>query len=599
MHNETNARVCWWFSFIFLCGIIACCISGLAVASRFGKYIKVTKCAYERIYYDSEFGQLTDSSPKWEGFQYNSEKLKKLRDTISNITNIPQSKNDKNSDSDETSPTISPSDSSSDIQKNINDIKEKMEKLISHCREISENHCGRKNIYLSENGSCGNILIFEYNKPDNPSSIVGRFQNELNNLNNLLRLMINQYEEIEESVGILSDFGDIFIDELNTSANNFDLISQDLKNYKSGYLDEVDHYAKIAKGWGYILVIIYLSLLCFFSVCGCILLLVYSYLTNQGNLGTLMHIIWNLIHFFSISFFIYGAAFGMLYNGLRDLIAYNEFLFGENLKPNITTYLLPRNESKVFLDFCLTEEKAEFTDVVDEFLSENLDSVYTNYINLNETLKKINVTNVRILKDFKKDNSGCCKEGGLRNNEDSYFSSEPVESEYEESESVESTEPTSDSSYNYNITLPIEVLDNLVNLTKKVLEKYKDLFVFDFGETITRRLSLLTSFDCGFLKNDLKLIYNSLYDLSIESRILCVLSCCIGFFGEILVHFYLLSMYHYDTEIFKEGSLSMNRSKNRQNQSEKSELNSRNEFLSKNNPYGIKKLNKKLDQEYH
>ena len=35
LHNETNARVCWWFSFIFLCGIIACCISGLAVASRF------------------------------------------------------------------------------------------------------------------------------------------------------------------------------------------------------------------------------------------------------------------------------------------------------------------------------------------------------------------------------------------------------------------------------------------------------------------------------------------------------------------------------------------------------------------------------------
>lgn len=601
MHNETNARVCWWFSFIFLCGIIACCISGLTVVVRFGKYIKVTKCTYERIYYDSEFGQLMDSSSKWEGLYNNSVKLSKLRDTVKNIT---KSKNNKNSNSGVTSPTVSPSDSdsSSDIQININEFEEKKKKieeeLISDCRDKSDG----KNLHVYENDMCSDTLFFDYNNPDNPSSIVGRFQNELNNV---LRLIINQYEEIEESVEILSDYGDIFYDELNTSANNFDLIRQDLKNYKSGYLDEVDHYAKIAKGWGYILVIIYLSFLCFFSVCGCILLLVYSYLTNQGNLGTLMHIIWNLIHFFSISFFIYGAAFGMLYNGLRDLIAYNKFLFGENLEPNKTTYLLPRNESKGFLYNCLTGKKAEFIDGVEDFLSETLDSVYTNYVNWNETLKKVNITkNDRIPNNFNKVYKVCCKDGGLRNNEDSYFPSEEEFSDFDEStepvESIESTsDSSSDSSNNYNISLPIEMIDELVKLINDAFEKLKDLFVFDFGDTNTRRLSLLTSFDCGFLNNDLNLIYNSLYDLSVESRILCVLSCCIGFFGEILVHFYLLSMYHYDTEIFKEGSLEFNRSKNRQNQNEKSELNSRNEFMSKTNPFGMKKLNKKLDEQYH
>ena len=119
-----------------MCGIIVCCISGLTVVSRFGKYIKVTKCTYERIYYDSEFGQLKDSSSKWEGLKYNTTKLSKFSDTVNNI---PQS-NDKNSNSDETS-TVNPSDSSSDNQININVNKEKnkkMEELISKCRDISE-----------------------------------------------------------------------------------------------------------------------------------------------------------------------------------------------------------------------------------------------------------------------------------------------------------------------------------------------------------------------------------------------------------------------------------------------------------------------------
>ena len=578
-----------------MCGIFACCISGLVVVSRFGKYIKVTKCTYERVYYDSEFGQLTDSSLKWEGLQNNSLKLSNLKKTVNNIKNISESENDKNSNSNEISPPISSSDSSSEIQINFNDLEKKkqMEDLKGNCRDISEKYCEGKNLYIFENNKCSDNIFFDYNKPDNPNSIVGQFEKELNNI---LNLAINQYEEIEESVEIISDFGDIFYEELNTSVNKFNLISNDLKNYKEGYLDKVEYYSKIAQGWGYILVIIYLSLLCFFSVCGCILLLVYSYLTNQGNLGTLMHIIWNAMHFFSISFFIYGAAFGMLYNGLRDLIAYNKFLFGENLKSN-TTYLLPKNESKNFLDFCLTEENAEFTDVVDDLLSETLNSVYTNYVNMNESLKKVNITKTdTILKGFKKGYIVCCNDGGLRNLEEWDSSNEDEES----SELEESGETTSDSSFTQYIPLSIDLINELVNLINKVLEKFKDLLVLDFGDTSTRRLSLLTSFDCGFLKNDLKLIYNSLYDLSVESRILCVLSCCIGFFGEILVHFYLLSMYHYDTGIFKEGSLSMKRIRNQQNEIEKSvDVNSRNEFMNKMNPSHMKRANKRLDEKYH
>lgn len=48
-HNPTNIGVFWWMSFLGLCGILACCISGFITSISFGNKIKVTKCAYERI----------------------------------------------------------------------------------------------------------------------------------------------------------------------------------------------------------------------------------------------------------------------------------------------------------------------------------------------------------------------------------------------------------------------------------------------------------------------------------------------------------------------------------------------------------------------
>ena len=60
-------RIFWWFSFLFLCGLIACGISGLVTTGKFGKLVRAVQCAYERIYYDSQYGQLKDTFPRWEG----------------------------------------------------------------------------------------------------------------------------------------------------------------------------------------------------------------------------------------------------------------------------------------------------------------------------------------------------------------------------------------------------------------------------------------------------------------------------------------------------------------------------------------------------
>ena len=54
-------------SFIFFCGIFACCVSGLFTAHRYGYSLNGARCAYERIYYDLKNGQLKLDSPRFDG----------------------------------------------------------------------------------------------------------------------------------------------------------------------------------------------------------------------------------------------------------------------------------------------------------------------------------------------------------------------------------------------------------------------------------------------------------------------------------------------------------------------------------------------------
>ena len=63
-------------------GILACCISGFVTANRFGFAIDGSYCSFERFYYDSKFGQLKDTYPKWEGFTKMKENLKSLEDFV-------------------------------------------------------------------------------------------------------------------------------------------------------------------------------------------------------------------------------------------------------------------------------------------------------------------------------------------------------------------------------------------------------------------------------------------------------------------------------------------------------------------------------------
>ena len=83
LHNPINKRITWWMSFIFLLGILACCIAGCVSVNRFGFALEGARCALDRIYYDSVNGQLNQIDgvePKWKGFTNLIQILKKFYD---------------------------------------------------------------------------------------------------------------------------------------------------------------------------------------------------------------------------------------------------------------------------------------------------------------------------------------------------------------------------------------------------------------------------------------------------------------------------------------------------------------------------------------
>ena len=82
----SNKIFVWWLSFIFLTGIIACCIAGFVTANRFGFCSYAVQCAYERVYYDTLKGQIKNTYPKWEGIDKIQENLNGLDYVYNNIS---------------------------------------------------------------------------------------------------------------------------------------------------------------------------------------------------------------------------------------------------------------------------------------------------------------------------------------------------------------------------------------------------------------------------------------------------------------------------------------------------------------------------------
>ena len=179
------------------------------------------------------------------------------------------------------------------------------------------------------------------------------------------------------------------------------------------------------------------------------------------------------------------------------------FVFDEENFKKDPPHLIPTNEGKEYLKFCLLDTQSDYKTQLDKNLQESIEEFFDNYSKLQKSFQDNDVyieryCNIHATDDCKKNMNGIKEEiSKIMGQNDTYF-------------------------------------------------PYKD----DLPDITERNGGLFGSFNCSFLKSDLNMVYTSLYDLSVEARVLCALSCCIGFFGAVFVYFYLLVMHHYDNELF-------------------------------------------------
>ena len=411
LHNPVNKRIAWWMSFSFFLGILACCISAFVSVNRFGFALEGSWCAVDRIYYDSLYGQLKTSDPKWEGF-------KKLKAISSNL---------------------------SKFYKFITTVN--LEALLTPSTENWE--------YVQNDG-------FWKTTEQAPKTLLTRYTIIINSLIRLKNIVQNE-------------------PDLKSSILNQD----NFKKIKTTFLEKVYYYTKTLKACLKVLAMIYYCLFLIAITFAGVSMMFYACLKRQGYLLTFMHILWNIIRFFMFSLFLYGTAYGIGFLAIRDSIAYIMYVFGQNLDED--TKLI--NDGKDYFKFCLGQDSnLKNSDIFDKIYITSLNDFFFNF---NEIMKT---------------GEDCC---GIKS----------------KLNQLNESLTTSD----YKMSVP--EFNNLV-------------------ERAGREGGLFGSFDCGFLKSNLNLLYTALYDASVESRILSACSLSASFFGAVAIYFFLLVMHHYNNELF-------------------------------------------------
>ena len=355
-HNPLNIRIFWWMSFMGLCGVFACCVSGFVTSYNFSNKLDTTKCVYERIYYDSIYGEINKNNETdkkkyytpWEGLKKRQNIIDKFEDFLINKKkyDLPF---DFDKDSEWQKGNVTPLDEGVYYTKNF--INNLTEKILNNCKPQENSGISLRDL----NGE----LICDSNNLEEPNSMVYRYINEVTRITKYFSDEVKQIKEfIEKKEKRENSYGK----ELNITNNTLENISEGLISYKTEFLEkEAYYYIKVSNTCGYILVTIYYSIILAIVVCSCFLLWAYSYFKEQRLIYTFMHVSWNILKFFSFSFFMFGAAFGALYLVSRDLIGYNQFLFSDlYLSPNVTNRFISNTATKEFLRYCINEENSNY-----------------------------------------------------------------------------------------------------------------------------------------------------------------------------------------------------------------------------------------------
>ena len=198
-----------------------------------------------------------------------------------------------------------------------------------------------------------------------------------------------------------------------------------------------------------------------------------------------MHIAWNGIRYFMFSFFMYGCAYGMLFLGAKDSIAYLQYAFSEENLSSESPIILP-GDTKIFLRYCLLS-----------------DTIIIDKIKGNGVLDKFLIELIKF-------------------------------------ESYQQSYPT-----NLKLIDVEEVENSIKKLTDNIID-FKANFVDEinyFKPKIEQVGTIYANFNCSFINNSVNLMYRAMWDFAWETRILCALSCCIGFFGIFSIYSFLWVMY--------------------------------------------------------
>lgn len=452
-----NKVFTWWLSWIFLCGVLACCIVGFVTANRFGFSLYGTQCAYERIYYDIIFGQKKDFYPKWEGKKVVLDKCEQFikikemfvdcKNNCFNLTNL------------------------SDIfYFSKNDIKDNEEGKKEDIDELKGNLTFPfpKEIYnkiLKNDDKVDIIKSFEpYIRP-----IIYLYM-DFHSIYKILELNKNNFPEMEK---YLNEFKEAF----------------SLDDYKSIFMKNFNYYVDVAMALGKMLPIIYFAFLLTFVVgSGALLITYFCKKRNQQWWIFPMHIAWNGLRFFIFSFFMYGCAYGMLFFGARDAIAFLKYgVFDESNIKSSDNAIISSSNSK-FFRYCLLDNPAVFFSKYGKVLNEYVK--YGNYL--------IEISNKNVCPLINEKKEYCI----------SFLNS-------------------------LELGLIEDKLKNIINT---------------FQNEIERGLNIYDNLNCSFVNNNLNLMYRAMWDFAWETRILCALSCCIAFFGAIAVYSFLWVMYLWKRE---------------------------------------------------
>ena len=414
----SNKIFVWWLSFIFLTGIIACCIAGFVTANRFGFCSYAVQCAYERVYYDTLNGQIKNTYPKWEGIDKIQENLNGLDYVYNNIS-------------------------------------------------LSLNGL----VFEKQEGYCS--LIYPV-----PTSVV----DGLCRLDDNIKNQINQklFDGIT-SLYNLKKIKDLHQNSDKTYRNELENIKTGLEEYKNKFIEDFEYYVHVARGLGQILPLIYFSILLTTVVAALTLLIIFFCncieCWNQEYYILPMHIIWNIIRFFIFSFFMYGCGYGMFFLLARDEIRFLKYILEEQ---NGSNAVIISEKTVNFFNYCLKGNNM-------------FEEVYQN------TFPDEFIGNTIKFETWKNNGSSYSGEGS------------EIYKEYKDA-----------------LIGAYNVID------QDSLSMYQNIY--------KNTGSVYSILKCDFIQNNFNLLYNALWDLSWESRILCTLSCFIGFLGVIGVYGFLWTM---------------------------------------------------------